>query len=73
MADRWPESAPSPAVIETNIVTVRVPHAGAVLEHLAAAGVLAGTLAPGLLRFVTHSGIDDPGLERAMQAIATAP
>ena len=73
VADRWPESAPSPAVIETNIVTVRVPHAGAVLEHLAAAGVLAGTLAPGLLRFVTHSGIDDPGLERAMQAIATAP
>lgn len=73
VADRWPETAPAPSDILTNIVTVRVPHPSVVLDHLRAQGVLAGTLAPGVLRFVTHADIDDLGLERAMQAIAGTP
>jgi len=43
------------------------------LSHLRAEGVLAGTIAPDVLRFVTHHDIDDEGLERALGALKTAP
>ena len=39
--------------------------------HLAADGVLAGTVGPGRLRFVTHLDVDDEGIDRAAKAIAT--
>jgi threonine aldolase len=44
-----------------------------VVEHLQAEGVLSGTIAPGVLRLVTHHDVDDAGLERAMKAVAGAP
>jgi threonine aldolase len=43
------------------------------LEHLAAEGVLAGTIAPGVVRLVTHHDVDDDGVERAVKALADAP
>jgi len=46
---------------------------GAVIDHLRAEGVLADTIAPGVLRLVTHHDVDDAGAERAVKAIATAP
>jgi hypothetical protein len=40
---------------------------------LRAQGVLAGTIAPGVCRLVTHHDVDDEGIERAMKAVAGAP
>ena len=42
-------------------------------HHLAGEGVLAGTIAPGVMRLVTHRDVDDEGLERAVAALAGAP
>ena len=36
-------------------------------------GVLAGTLAPGVVRLVTHLDLDDDGILIAQKAIASAP
>ncbi len=73
VAERWPDSELAPDTVRTNIVTWAHPHAEAVLDHLRGEGVLAGTIAPRVLRLVTHNDIDDDGIERARKAIATAP
>ena len=44
----------------------------ALLAQLRSEGVLAGTIAPGVVRLVTHHDVDDPALERALTAISTA-
>lgn len=72
-AERWPSSGLDPGAVRTNIVMVRVPAPDLVLEHLRAEGVLAGSVAPGMVRFVTHHDVDDPGLDRARRAIGLAP
>ncbi len=41
-----------------------------VVDHLAAEGVLASTLGPARLRFVTHLHIDDVAIDRACRAVA---
>ena len=48
------------------------PDAAEVLDHLAADGVLAGTVGPGRLRFVTHLDVDDDGIDR-LRAKASSP
>jgi threonine aldolase len=73
VADRWPEAGCDPATVRTNIVTWRHPDTDAVVAHLAAHEVLAGTIAPGVVRLVTHHDVDDAGLERARRALAGAP
>jgi threonine aldolase len=73
VAERWPDAGLAPAAVRTNIVTWAHPEAGTVLDHLRSEGVLAGTIAPRVLRLVTHNDIDDDGIERARKAIATAP
>ncbi len=73
VADRWPDSGIDPETIRTNVVTWRHPAPAAVVAHLESEGVLAGTIAPGVLRLVTHVDIDDPALERAAKAIAATP
>lgn len=72
VAERWP-GALDPASVRTNIV--RFPHddPAALLGHLASAGVLAGTVGPGLVRLVTHLDVDDEGIDRACAALAEAP
>lgn len=72
VADRWSGSCEVEA-ITTNVVTFEHPDPGALLAHLEAEGVRAGTIAPGVVRFVTHRGVDDSALERAMKALASAP
>lgn len=60
------------APVDTNIVTIRVePEAGLDGGRMLAWLREAGILATGLysLRFVTHLGIDDAGIERAIAAI----
>ena len=73
VAERWPGGGCDPAGVRTNIVTWRHDDTAQLLDHLRAEGVLAGTIAPGLVRLVTHHDVDDDGVERARKAIASAP
>jgi len=57
--------------VETNIVTFRAEEA--LVAHLADHGVLAGTIAPGVVRLVTHHDVDDDGVARACAALAAYP
>jgi threonine aldolase len=59
--------------VRTNIVRFPHPDAGALLAHLQAEDVLAGTVGPGMVRLVTHLDVDDAGIERACDALAKAP
>ena len=85
VAHRWPDAGCDPARVLTNIVTFR-PGGGAdgpdgpdgqasaagVLRHLAVEGIVAGTIAPGTIRLVTHHDVDDDGVDRACKALAGA-
>jgi threonine aldolase len=73
VADRWPDAGCDPERVRTNVVTWRHPDPQAVLDHLGAEGVRAGTIAPGVLRLVTHRDVDDAGVEQAAKALSTAP
>jgi threonine aldolase len=69
LADRFPGSV-DPDRVETNIVcacAAALPPA--ILESLAARGVLAGTIDVDTVRFVTHKDVDDADLARAVAAI----
>ena len=73
VAERWPEAGVDPTSIRTNVVTWHHPRPFEVVDHLRTEGVLAGTIAPGVLRLVTHVDVDDDGIERAVKALSTAP
>jgi threonine aldolase len=73
VADRWPDGGCDPARVHTNVVTWTHPDTDAVLRHLHAEGVLAGTIAPGVLRLVTHHDVDDAGIDQAKGALMNAP
>jgi threonine aldolase len=73
VAQRWPGSGLVPERVSTNIVVWSHADPGSLLEHLRSEGVLAGTIAPGTCRLVTHHDVDDAGTERALKAIAAAP
>jgi threonine aldolase len=72
VAERWPDAI-DPASVRTNMVVFPHPDTDALLAHLGDAGVLGGTLAPGVVRLVTHADVDDDGIELALKAVATAP
>jgi threonine aldolase len=69
LAELYPGSV-EPDRVETNIVCAS---AGALpdrfVDLLAASGVLVGTIDVETVRFVTHRGVDDDGLERAVEAL----
>ena len=73
VAERWPGCGLDPATVRTNCVAFAHPAPLALLDHLAGEGVLAGTIAPGVVRLVTHRDVDDDGVERAIKALAAAP
>jgi threonine aldolase len=70
VAERWPDTGLDPATVRTNVVTFTHPVPLALIEALAAEGVLAGTIAPGVVRLVTHHDVDDEGVDRACKVIA---
>jgi threonine aldolase len=72
VAERWPEAGCDPEQVPTNIVVFHHRDTDSLLGHLRAEGVLAGTIAPGVVRLVTHREIDDAGVERAVKALASA-
>ena len=73
VVERWPDAGLDPASVTTNIVVFLHPDAPALLAHLDEAGVRAGTIAPGMVRLVTHHDVDDDGVERACRALVGAP
>lgn len=73
VANRWPEAGLRLDDIGTNIVVFRHDNPRTLLDHLGAQGVLANSVAPDTVRFVTHMDIDDEGLERAVSVLADAP
>jgi threonine aldolase len=72
VAQRWPESGLEPAAVASNIVVFGHRDPPSLLARLEAAGVKAGTIAPGTVRLVTHHDVDDEGIDRACQALADA-
>ena len=68
VAERFP-GAVDPATVTTNVVVFRPPDAAALVAHLAANRVLSGTIAPGVVRLMTHLDVDDAGLAQAIAAI----
>ena len=73
VADRWPGCGLDPRSVRTNIVTFSHAEPEKLLHHLAQEGVLAGPIAPGVVRLVTHHDVDDAGIARALTALASAP
>jgi threonine aldolase len=73
VAERWPDGGCDPERVLTNVVTWRHPEPLALVDWLAGEGVRTGTIAPGVMRVVTHHDVDDEGLERAVHALAKAP
>ena len=64
-----------PQSVRTNIVMARLTDAtrsDAVLATLREAGVLAGAMGAGRIRFVTHLDVDDRGIDRAIAALRAA-
>lgn len=70
VAERWPGAGCDPERVRTNMVVFCPPDAGAVLGALAAGGVRAGTVAPGVVRLVTHFDVGDAGIDRARALLA---
>jgi threonine aldolase len=73
VAERWPDGGLDPAAVRTNIVTFAHGEPDKLLAHLEGHGVLAHSIAPGVMRFVTHRDVDDAGVDRAVAALEDAP
>ncbi len=71
VAGRWPGSL-DPATVRTNVVLWAPPDPAALVAHLADRGVWAGTIAPGVVRLMTHVDVDDAGLKQAITALEDA-
>ncbi|MEO5841276.1 MAG: GntG family PLP-dependent aldolase [Acidimicrobiales bacterium] len=70
--ERWPGSIGDPGGGGTNIVCFEHSDPSLLLHHLQQNGVLAGTVAPGIVRLVTHCDVDGPGIERAIAALRSS-
>jgi threonine aldolase len=69
VAELFPDSV-EPATVHTNIVCARArAFPRNLLDALEAEGVLAGTVDPDTVRFVTHKDIDDAGLEHVVAVL----
>jgi threonine aldolase len=73
VAERWPGCGLDPGTVRTNIVAFAHPDPAGLLDHLQRCGVLAGPIAPRVVRLVTHRDTDDAGLEWAIGALRSAP
>ena len=72
IAASWPDAGCDPEMVRTNIVVFTHSDPSKLLSYLHTEGVLAGTIAPDVVRLVTHNDVDDQGLERALAALKTA-
>jgi threonine aldolase len=72
VVERWPKCGLDLETVTTNCVVFAHDDPRALLHHLRGEGVLAGTIAPGIVRLMTHLDVDDVGVEAARKAIASA-
>ena len=70
VAAAFPESGYDPATCRTNMVVFTHPAARTLVDELASAGVLAGTLGPRVVRLVTHLDVSDDDLDVALDILA---
>jgi threonine aldolase len=70
--ERWPGCVGDPDGGGTNIVCFEHADPSQLLHTLQQQGVLAGTVAPQTVRFVTHCDVDDAGIDRAIAAVRSA-
>jgi threonine aldolase len=73
VADRWPDVGCDPGRVATNIVVFAHPSPAVLVDYLRGEGVLAGPIAPGTMRLVTHHDVSDAGVDRAIKALVNAP
>ena len=73
VSGRWPDVAPSLEGQSTNLVVFEHPDTLRLVGHLEHLGIASGTIGPGMVRLVTHRGIDDSAIERTVAAIRSAP
>ncbi len=73
VAIRWPELGLEPESMPTNVVVFAHSDTKALVGHLAECGVRAGTIAPGVMRLMTHLDVNDDDVRRTAQALRTAP
>ena len=73
VAERWPDCGLDPDTVATNCVVFRHSDTPALLAHLASEGVRAGTIAPNVVRFMTHLDVDDAATEHTRKVVAGAP
>jgi threonine aldolase len=71
VAQRWPGSC-DPSTVLTNIVNFTHPDPDTLLKQLEEQGVRAGTIAPQVMRFVTHANVDDDDVARTISALSAA-
>jgi threonine aldolase len=69
VAERFPDAGLDPATVTTNVVVFAPPDAPKLIDHLHAHGVLAGTIAPGVVRLMTHLDVDDTALTHAIAVL----
>ena len=69
VAERWPEAGLDASTVSTNVVLFTHPDPVALIAGLADAGVLAGTIAPGVVRLMTHVDVDDCALDHAIAVL----
>jgi threonine aldolase len=72
VATRWPGSI-DPTTVRTNIVVFAHDEPEKLLAHLEAHAVLAHVIAPRTVRLVTHRDVDDAGIARTVDVLASAP
>jgi threonine aldolase len=70
VAERWPGSGLDPAIVRTNVITFAHRDPRHLIDALSAEGVLAGSIAPGVVRLVTHHDVDDEAVDQACKVIA---
>ncbi len=70
VAAAFPRAGYDPATCRTNMVVFAHDDARALVAELAADGVLAGTLAPRVVRLVTHLDVDDDDLDHVVDVLA---
>ena len=71
-AEVYASSLADPEGGGTNIVCFDHSDPSQLLHHLQQHDVLAGTVAPGTVRLVTHCDVDDDGIERAISALRSS-
>lgn len=73
VAGRWPGAGCDPAQVRTNVVVFSHGDPPALLAHLREQGILGDTIAPGVVRLMTHRDVDDDGVDAATKALASTP